>query len=583
MVDPVLALDSILRRAVHAALGLEQDPQVRRSTRADIQADIAPQLARSLGQKAEDIAARIVAAIPANELIDRVVVAPGGFLNVTVKAAWLGAAVMQVAADERLAVPRATGERIVVIDYSSPNIAKELHVGHLRSTVIGDAIARVLEFLGHTVVRQNHVGDWGTPFGMLIEHLVDTGEDTALHALGLGELSTFYRAAREKFDADPAFADRARQRVVALQAGDAQTLAWWRVLVDQTTGYMRGVYERLGIGLRESDIRGESFFNDRLTPLANELEASGRGVISDGALCLFPAGFTNRDGNPLPLIVRKRDGGYGYATTDLAAIRYRLTELRAMRLIYVVGATQAQHLAMVFASARDLGWLVPPALVEHVGFGLVLGPDKKKLASRDGSPPRLVDLIDQAIAAASAAIDALEAERAKRQPDFVPLPAELRTDVARMVGVGSIKYADLSADRMKDYVFNLERMVKFEGNTAGYAQYVHARVRAIFRNAGDATPGAIQIDDPHERALALQLASFGTTLTSLAGTLQPHYLVSYTFQLAVAFTAFYEHCPILRSDVTPAVRASRLALAEVTGRTMARALDLLGIEAPERM
>ena len=581
IVDPVLALDSILRRAVQSALGSEHDPQVRRSTRADLQADIAPQLERSLGQERDEIAARIVAAIPVNELIDRVVVA-GGFLNVTVKAEWLDAAVMRIAADERLAVPRATGERIV-IDYSSPNIAKELHVGHLRSTVIGDAIARVLEFLGHTVVRQNHVGDWGTPFGMLIEHLIDTGEDTALRALGVGELSTFYRAAREKFDADAAFADRARQRVVALQAGDAQTLAWWRVLVDQTARYMRGVYERLGIGLRESDIRGESFFNDRLAPLANELEASGRGVISDGALGLFPAGFTNREGNPLPLIVRKRDGGYGYATTDLAAIRYRLTELRATRLIYVVGATQAQHLAMVFASARDLGWLVPPARVEHVGFGLVLGPDKKKLASRDGSPPRLVELIDQAIAAASRAIDALEAERAKRQPDVAPLPAELRSDVARMVGIGSIKYADLSADRMKDYVFNLERMVKFEGNTAGYAQYVHARVRALFRNAGDATPGAIHVDDPHERALALQLASFGSTLASLEATLQPHHLVSYVFQLGVAFTAFYEHCPILRSDVAPAVRASRLALAEVTGRTMARALHLLGIEAPERM
>lgn len=581
-VDPVLALDGILRRAVHAALASDSDPQVRRSTRADLQADIAPQLARSLGEEPATIAARIVAAIPANDLIDQVVIAPGGFLNVTVKAAWLAAAVTRIAADARLAVPSAPSERIV-IDYSSPNIAKELHVGHLRTTVIGDAIARVLEFLGHTVVRQNHIGDWGTPFGMLIEHLVDTGENAALTALNIGALSEFYRAARTKFDADPAFADRSRERVVALQAGDAQTLAWWRVLVEQTTRYMRGAYERLGIGLHEGDIRGESFFNDRLAPLAAELEASGRGVISDGALCLFPEGFTNREGKPLPLMVRKRDGGYGYATTDLAAIRYRLEELQATRLIYVVGASQAQHLAMVFASARDLGWLVAPARAEHVGFGSVLGADKKKLASRDGSPPRLTDLMEDAIAAAAVSMAELDAERATRVPDFVPLSTEVRGEVARMVGIGSIKYADLSADRMKDYVFNLARMVRFQGNTAGYAQYVHARVRAIFRNAGDATIGPIRIEDPHERTLALQLASFGSAIESVAATLQPHHLVGYVYQLATAFTAFYEHCPILRSDIAPEVRGSRLALAEVTARTMKCALDLLGIETPERM
>lgn len=296
-----------------------------------------------------------------------------------------------------------------------------------------------------------------------------------------------------------------------------------------------------------------------------------------------PRRFTNREGNPLPLIVRKRDGGYGYATTDLAAIRYRLTELGATRLIYVVGAAQAQHLAMVFASARDLGWLVAPTRVEHVGFGLVLGSDKKKLASRDGSPPRLIDLIDDAIAAATKAILELEERRAKRDLDVAPLPAEVRRDVARMVGIGSIKYADLSADRAKDYVFNLERMVKFEGNTAGYVQYAYARVCAIFRNAGGTALGPIEIADPRERALALQLASFGSAVTSVEATLQPHHLVGYAYQLATAFTAFYEHCPILRSDIAPEVRASRLALADVTARTLRKSLGLLGIEAPERM
>ncbi len=575
-VDPVAALDAILRRAVIGALGVEHDPQVRRSTRADLQADLVPQLAKPLGIKPDELAGRIVAAVPANELIERIVVAPGGFLNVRLRDAWLAAAVMRIAADDRLGVPLGNHER-VVIDYSSPNIAKELHVGHLRSTVIGDALARVLEFRGHTVIRQNHIGDWGTPFGMLIEHLVDVGEGDALHALDAGQLSTFYRAARAKFDADPGFADRARRRVVGLQAGDAETLAWWRVLVAQTTRYMHGVYARLGVTLRDGDICGESLFNDRLAPLAQELEGHG-GVISEGALCVFAGGFLNREGNPLPLMVRKRDGGFGYAATDLAAIRYRLHELKATRLIYVVGAAQAQHLAMVFAAARELGWLTEPR-VEHVGFGLVLGDDKKKLASRDGTPPRLGELIDDAIAAAATAIEALEANR-----KVAPLDEPTRCEVARMVGVGSIKYADLSADRTKDYVFNLARMVRFEGNTAGYAQYVHARVRALFDKApAGAAPGPIALADPREHALALQLASFGSAVASVEHTLQPHHLVGYTFALATAFTAFYEHCPILRSDIAPAVRDSRLALAEVAGKTIARALGLLGIEAPDRM
>jgi arginyl-tRNA synthetase len=581
MIDPIEALGAVVRRALVDALGpdfADVDPQVRRSDRADLQIDVALGLAKRAKKPPRAIAEAIRDRIVAPELVERIEIAGPGFLNVTLSAAWLADAASRVAADDRLGVPLAARPERVVIDYSHPNVAKEMHVGHLRSTVIGDALARLLAWRGHTVIRQNHIGDWGTPFGMLIEHMLDLGEQQAASELAVGELQTFYRGAREKFDKDPGFAERARRRVVSLQGGDPETLKWWKKLVELSTRYFEAVYQKLGVTLEPRDIAGESFYDPRLAPLAKELEASGAATISDGALCVFPAGFTNKEGSPLPLIVRKSDGGYGYATTDLAAIRYRVDELRATRILYVVGAPQSLHLAMVFQAAKELGWLAPrDGLVPrpvHVQFGSVLGTDKRMFKSRSGETVRLVDLID-------AAIDAAHAEVEKKSPD---LTAAEKAEIARMVGTGAIKYADLANDRVKDYVFDLERMVSFEGNTAGYAQYAYARVRSIFKKAGEgALGGPLLIAEPAERALVLQLLGFAAAVAHVDDTLSPHTLAGYLHGVASAFSTFYQTCPVLRSDVAPDVRASRLALADLTGKTLAQGLSLLGIQVPDRM
>jgi arginyl-tRNA synthetase len=450
-----------------------------------------------------------------------------------------------------------------------------MHVGHLRSTIIGDALARLLEFAGHEVIRQNHIGDWGTPFGMLIEHLLDVGGGGPQSSIG--ELSDFYRAARTKFDGDSSFADRARQRVVLLQAGDAGTLELWRRLVELSQQHFSAVYERLGVGLRNEHVRGESSYNAMLGSIADELERKGHASINDGALCAFPPGFKNRDGEPLPLIVRKQDGGYGYGATDLAALRYRTQTLRGTRLLYVVGAPQAQHFAMVFAVGVQAGWLAPPARAEHVAFGAVLGADKKMFKTRAGETVRLTDLLDEATQRA-------DAELAKRAPDG---DAETRRVLALQIGIGAVKYADLANDRIKDYVFDWDRMLAAEGHTGPYLQYAHARIHSIFRRAGEAgivrkSSSALHLTEPAERRLALELLDFGTAVLEAGETLRPHRLAGYLYDLATAFTAFFETCPVLKAP-DDATRASRLALCELTSRVLARGLSLLGIGAPERM
>jgi arginyl-tRNA synthetase len=447
-----------------------------------------------------------------------------------------------------------------------------MHAGHLRSSIIGDTLCRVLEFRGHQVIRQNHIGDWGTPFGMLLEQLLDVQQEGAAD-LDPSAITEFYQAARVKFDQDPSFADRARCRVVLLQAGDPATLALWAAFVDSSKRYMAAVFERLGIGLVDADVRGESFFNDQLPSIAAELEARGLAVVDDGALCVFPPGFLGREGEPLPLIVRKKDGGFGYAATDLAAIRYRHEVLGGTRLLYVIGAQQQQHLAMVFAVAKMAGWLLPPTRAEHVAFGSVLGEDRKKLASRGGESVKLIELLDEAVERAH--------EIVLRNPE---LSDEERRRVARQVGIGAVKYADLSSDRIKDYVFDWKRMVAFEGNTGPYLQYAHARIHSIFGRAskdGGTAAGAIRIAAPAERALALELLSFGRALEDVEATLEPHKLCGYLYQLASSFSSFFEACPVLKAE--PAERASRLALCQVTARTLATGLTLLGIAAPERM
>jgi arginyl-tRNA synthetase len=578
MADPTLTLTRRFQEAIASAFGDEHastDPALRRSTFADYQANAAMSLAKRLGKKPRDVAAAIVQHLRAEDLCASIEIAGPGFLNVTLDPGYLAREIDDAARDPRLGLAPAAQPETVVVDYSAPNVAKEMHVGHLRSTIIGDAIVRTLTALGHRVIRQNHVGDWGTPFGMLIEHLVDVGEGEAARELSMGDLDAFYKQARKKFDADPAFAERSRRRVVMLQGGDPATLAHWRKLVAESTRYFSAVYEKLGVLLSDADVAGESLFNPMLPDVLAELEQKGLARVSEGALCVFPQGFTGREGEPLPLIARKQDGGYGYATTDLAAVRYRTQTLGATRLVYVVGAPQRQHLAMIYQAATEAGWLTPPARAEHVAFGSVLGADKKMFKTRSGDTVRLVDLIDEAIDRARKVVS-------EKNPDLDPAEQER---VARAVGVGALKYADLSSDRIKDYVFDYDRMLAFEGNTAPYLMYAHARIRSIFRKgeaSGAAARAPIRVGEPAERALGLEIVRFGSVVAETADTLEPHRLCGYLYELASAFATFYEKCPVLKAS-TAEERASRLAMCDLTARVMAKGLDLLGIEAPERM
>jgi arginyl-tRNA synthetase len=585
MADPILALRSPFRAAIVSAFGGEHehiDPALRRSDRADYQANVALALCKIVGGRPRDVAATIVKHLNVANMVARIEIAGPGFINLTLDTSFLSESLSHLATDSQLGIVPAIVGETVVIDYSSPNVAKEMHVGNLRSTIIGDALSRVLEDVGHRVIRQNHLGDWGTPFGMLIEHLLDIGVaetsaegPTTGHAdPSIADLGAFYREARAKFDSDPAFADRARRRVVLLQSGDRPTLARWHSLVVASKRYFAAIYDILSVKLTDEDIAGESLYNPMLPEIVAELEQKGLTSVSDGALCVFPPGFPGRDGAPLPLIVRKQDGGFGYATTDLAAVRYRVKTLGARRLVYVVGATQSQHLAMVFKTAELAGWLAPPSRAEHVAFGSVLGADRKMFKTRGGETVRLIDLLDEADERALAIVT-------EKNPS---LDDGSRAAVARAVGVGAIKYADLSSDRIKDYVFDWSRMLAFDGNTAPYLQYAHARISSIIRRGevGSAAVGPIALGAPAERALGLEILGFGTVVHEVAATLQPHRLCTYLYGLSTAFSTFYETCPVLNAS-HDAERRSRMALSLLTARVLAHGLDLLGIAVPERM
>ncbi|MFF0656920.1 arginine--tRNA ligase [Micromonospora tulbaghiae] len=566
-------LSDRLAPAFAAVAGGPVDPVVRRSQHADFQSDAALGLARRLGRPPREIAAEVRERAALGDLCASVEVSGPGFLNLTVAGHALGGLVSAMAADPRLGVPVAAEPETVVVDYSGPNVAKEMHVGHLRSTVIGDAAARTLEWLGHRVSRANHLGDWGTPFGMLIEHLLDLGEAGAAQELSMGDLDGFYKAARAKFDDDEAFREQSRQRVVALQGGDPATLRLWRLLVTQSESYFLTVYGLLDVTLTGIDFRGESSYHDQLAPTVEELDRLGLLRRSDGADCAFPPGSVGRDGEPLPLIVRKSDGGYGYPATDLAALRHRTAALGATRLLYVVGLPQRRHFEMVFAVATQAGWLTAPVRAEHVGFGSILGPDGRMLRSRAGGSVKLVGLLTEAVERATALAR-------ERSPELSEAEA---AEVGHAVGVGAIKYADLSGDRHKDYVLDWERMLSLDGNTAPYLQYAYSRVRSIFRRAGAAArPDAdVSLTEPAERALAMELVGFAAVVEEVAGSLEFHRLTAYLHRLAVAFSAFYERCPVLRAEGP--IRDSRLVLCELTGRVLRQGLDLLGIRTPERL
>ena len=576
MSDPLATISDLLE-PVFAGLngGEPADPTVRPSDRADAQINGALALAKKLGGNPRDIAEAVVESGVLDGAVSELEIAGPGFVNVTFSPDFLAAQLASVAADERLGVPQASPAKTVVVDYSAPNVAKEMHVGHLRTTVIGDALVRMMEFLGHHVVRENHIGDWGTPFGMLIEHLVDLGEEQAAEHLSLGDLDGFYKEARVKFDGSEEFQDRARERVVLLQAGDDDTTRLWGLLVGLSNQHFNTVYEMLGVRLTDDDLAGESTYQPLMPVVIERLRTAGLLTESDGADVVFPPGFTNRDGDPLPLIVQKGAGGFNYATSDLACVIDRVERLDADLMLYVIGAPQQQHLQMVFAVAEMAGWLRPPREAVHVAFGNVLGTDRKILKSRSGEPMKFAALLDEAIERAADAV-------AEKNPD---LTVDERADVAHMIGIGAVKYAELSTDRVKDYVFDWDRMLSFDGNTGPYLQYAHARICSIFRRAGieraSVRGATILLDTPQERALAMRLLAYPTAIDVTLQSYSPHKLCTYVYDLASDFTAFYEHCPVLKADEP--VRSSRLALCDITARTLQHALDLLGIDAPEQM
>ena len=505
-----------------------------------------------------------------------------GFVNISAKPQWLLKSISDLLSDPRLGV-ELEKTLTFAIDYSAPNVAKEMHVGHLRSTVIGDSIVRMLEFKGHRAIKENHVGDWGTPFGMLIEHLLDLGEDQAATDLGVGDLDSFYKQARAKFVSDDEFADRSRSRVVLLQGGDSETLRLWRVLVDESMRYFNEVYSMLGVLLTDEDIRGESSYRDLLPEVVERLNEAGILEESEGADVVFPGGWVNREGEPLPMIIRKADGGYNYSTSDLACIIDRVERIGCDGFLYVVGTPQKQHFEMVFQVAIQAGFMNENHQAIHVNFGSVLDTDGKVLKSREGEVIKLHDLLDEAIRRAENAIN-------EKNPDLV---GEERKKVARTVGIGAVKYADLSTERTKDYVFDWERMLSFEGNTAPYLQYAYARICSIFRKWGGDRESLREgfdtlLEDEarmltsEELSLSRRLVEFPSILDDTISTFSPHKLCKHLHSVASSFASFYENCSILKEE-DQSLSSRRLALCDLTARELQLGLGILGIDVPQRM
>lgn len=556
------------------------DPVVRRSEHADFQSNAALALAKQARTKPAQLAETLTANLVEQQgPIAHVELSGPGFLNITIADDLLWNQLAARLASCRLGLGTPNEGQRVVIDYSAPNVAKEMHVGHLRTTIIGDSLARVLGCLGAEVLRQNHLGDWGTQFGMLIEYLDEHPEMTWHHdeldsgASAVSALDELYKSARTAFDDDPDFADPSRNRVVALQSGDPATIERWNEIVTESEKAFRAIYDRLGVLLQPDDSVGESFYNHLLTDVTTELTEAGIAVESDGARVIFSEEVTGPDGTPAPLMVRKRDGGYGYDTTDLATIRYRLHDLKANRLLYVTDARQALHFQMIFEAARRAGWLTEDIEVAHVPYGTVLGTDGRPFKTRSGGTVRLMDLLDDAVSRARAVV-------AEKNPD---LEASELDRIAEQAGIGAVKYADLSSSRIKDYVFDVDRMISFTGNTGVCLQYAHTRIRSILRKAGDpqvAIDPTVELQ-PAERALALELDAYSTALTEVSTTLEPHKLCGYLYDLARDFTSFYETCPVL--GVEEPTCSNRLALCQLTARTLEHGLGLLGISAPERM
>ena len=621
-------------QAAFAAAGIADSPVVLQPTKnaehGDFQINGVMGAAKKAKQNPRELAQKVAEALVGNAVIESAEVAGPGFINLRLRPEFLAQNIHAALNDARFGIAETDKPQTVVIDYSSPNLAKEMHVGHLRSSIIGDSISRVLEFMGNTVIRQNHVGDWGTQFGMLVAYLVEQQKDNA--AFELADLEQFYRAAKVRFDEDAAFADTAREYVVKLQGGDETVLALWKQFVDISLSHAQAVYDTLGLKLRPEDVAGESKYNDDLQPVVDDLVQKGLAVEDDGAKVVFLDEFKNKEGEPAAFIVQKQGGGFLYASTDLACLRYRIGRLKADRLLYVVDHRQALHFEQLFTTSRKAGYLPEDAKAEFIGFGTMMGKDGKPFKTRSGDTVKLVDLLDEAINRAEQVVKeknpkwqltteledglkkissltnsdnlknklkynlenkkleiTLENDVVYHLPidkiDKIVRGAEEYTDtalsdaekIARVVGIGAVKYADLSKNRTSDYVFDWDAMLSFEGNTAPYLQYAYTRVQSVFRKAGewDATAPTV-LTEPLEKQLAAELLKFEDVLQSVADTAYPHYLAAYLYQIATLFSRFYEACPILKSE--GATRNSRLQLAKLTGDTLKQGLELLGID-----
>jgi len=569
-------LEERVSRAL-AAAGAPAPALVQHAARpefGDYQANGVMAAAKTAKTNPRQLAQAVLEHLDLSDLAERVEIAGPGFINIRLRDDWLAQQLAAAAADSKLGVRPVAEPQTVVVDYSGPNLAKEMHVGHLRSTIIGDAVVRVLEFLGHKVIRQNHVGDWGTQFGMLIAYMVrQRAEGKTDVSTQLADLEAFYREAKQLYDSDQAFAAEARDYVVRLQSGDAECLALWKTFIDESMRHCEEVYQRLNVTLTPADVKPESAYNDDLPVLVAELREKGLLTESEGAQCVFLPEFIGKDDKPLPIIVQKSDGGYLYATTDLAAIRHRVGRLKADRILYFVDARQSLHLRQVFAVARAAGWAPESVSLEHLAFGTMMGEDGKPFKTRTGGTVKLIDLLDEAEQRALRLVS-------EKNPE---LSEEQRREVASAVGIGAVKYADLSKNRTSDYIFNWDHMLSFDGNTAPYVQYAYTRIRSIFRRGelDGKTDGSIILAEPAERALGLKLIQFEEALLTVATECVPHVLCGYLYDLAGAFMSFYEACPVLKAE-EPA-RSSRLALCGLTAATIQTGLDLLGIRVVEQM
>lgn len=537
----------------------------------DYQANGAMAAAKKMQRNPRTLAQSIVDHLNLDDVAERFEIAGPGFINIHLKASWMAHSLLAAAPLEHTTKPQT-----VVVDYSSPNLAKEMHVGHLRSTIIGDAVVRVLEALGHKVIRQNHVGDWGTQFGMLItklETLLHEGEQAEF---ALQDLEAFYQQAKQHFDNDEQFANRAREYVVKLQSGDPEVLALWQRFRAVSLKHSEDVYELLNVSLKPGDVRGESFYNKDLPVLVEELQQQGLAQEDQGAQVVFLQELADKKGKPSPVIVQKKDGGYLYSTSDLAALRYRAHTLHADRVMVFSDSRQSLHMQQVYILAKKAGFVPEPMELEHHTFGTMMGPDGKPFKTRTGGTIKLTDLLIEAVERAAAVVSA-------KNPD---LTAEETAEVARKVGIGAVKYADLSKTRTLDYVFNWQQMLSFEGNTGPYMQYAYTRIRSIFRRAGCEAkdlPQSLKLDAPQEKALGLKLLQFSETLEQVAQDAYPHLLCNYLYDLASLFMTFYEACPILKAGISEEDKNSRLVLCAQVATTLQQGLDLLGIEVMEKM